>query len=101
MQAVMRSADRSLLFYMVKNRGFRHGALAVSLGLVAYTGLRVWHLYQVREKRRLMKEDKEFFAEVSGLIDEQVSLCFETAGEFEVEDAFEPDADALRALWGM
>lgn len=83
---------------LLKIRGFRYGALAVSLGVLG-VGLRRLHVHLRR--RREAKEEQDLHDAVDKMIDDQVCLCFEEAGEEEVENAFEPSAHVLKAFWGM
>ena len=100
----MRSSVRILDSALFQNRGFRYGALAVSLGLL---GVSLWQLHRTRNRIRLLKhirdlkDQRDLRNAVESLIDEQVCACFEDAGDEAVENAFVESADELRALWGL
>jgi hypothetical protein len=88
---------------MLKNRGFGYGALAAAmLGVYSLRlGVCLWRLHLIRKVQLQTKDEVAFRNAVEGLIDEQVCLCFEDAGDEQIEDAFIASADELRALWGM
>ena len=96
----MRSPVRILDLQLVKNRGFRHGALAVSLRL----GVNLWRWHQIRTRARPIPDEQDLSDTVEDILEEQVWSWLSDEIEVQEEDDWGfplQSKEELEAQWNI